>query len=114
MSNQSKQSGSGSVTKQSLLQQVRGSMVNIEKLNEENFKAVAEKGFPFERAKEYSRERHIISSTGEGAVVVNKSAECALVCKPQRFRSGVVRWQSRPQECYQLPESHTVSAAVTE
>ena len=46
------QSGSGTVTKQTLLQQARGSMVNIEKLTEENFEAVAEKGFSFERAKE--------------------------------------------------------------
>ena len=45
------QSGSGTVTKQTLLQQARGSMVNIEKLTEENFEAVAEKGFSFERAK---------------------------------------------------------------
>ena len=48
----SEQSGSGTVTKQTLLQQVRGSMVNIEKLTEENFEAVAENGLTFERAKE--------------------------------------------------------------
>lgn len=47
-----KNEGSGRITKSDLLQQVRGSMVNIEKLDKENFSKVADKGFKFERAAE--------------------------------------------------------------
>ncbi len=51
-STENEQRRSKPLTKQSLLQQARGSMVNIEKLTEENFAAVASKGLSFQRTKE--------------------------------------------------------------
>lgn len=40
------------INKQTLLQQVRGSMVNIEKLTEDNFGQFSEDGITYARAKE--------------------------------------------------------------
>ncbi len=44
--------GSGNVSKSSLLQQVRGSMVNIEKLTPDNIGKVADEELSYERARE--------------------------------------------------------------
>lgn len=48
--NEKKTNGSGSVNTSTLLQQVRGSMVNIEKITPDNIEKVAEAGLSYERA----------------------------------------------------------------
>ena len=50
MENKERIQGSGNVSKSSLLQQVRGSMVNIEKLTPDNIGKVADEELSYERA----------------------------------------------------------------
>lgn len=52
MENKERIQGSGNVSKSSLLQQVRGSMVNIEKLTPDNIRKVADEELSYERARE--------------------------------------------------------------
>ena len=52
MENKERIQGSGNVSKSSLLQQVRGSMVNIEKLTPDNIGKVADEELSYERARE--------------------------------------------------------------